>query len=139
VRIEESIDSVARILASDGRLAGALLFGSAARGRTRPGSDLDVAIAARSEVERRSLESGLLDLTASLSLAAGRDVEVVLLDTVDPVLGRQVLLHGRTMLERDPARMAALRERILREYFDGEYHRRMGEEALDRRLPAKDG
>jgi len=64
-------------------------------------------------------------------------VQVVLLDDVEPVLGRQVFLHGRTLDEREATRTARCLERILTGYFDGAYHRRLMGEALDARLAAR--
>jgi predicted nucleotidyltransferase len=124
-------------LAGDERVATALLFGSVASGTSRAGSDVDVAILARDAAAAQALRGGHLDLVAALSLATGRDVQVVLLDDVEPVLGRQVFLHARTLVERDPALTARCLERILGAYFDGAYHRRLMGEALDARLAAR--
>ncbi len=62
-----------------------------------------------------------------------------MLDRADPVLGRQAFSTGRTLFERDSARRADVLERILTEYFDGEYHRRLRREALESRHRARRG
>lgn len=48
-------------------------------------------------------------------------------------------LGGRVLFDRDPARTAGVLERILAAYFDGEYHRRMRAEALERRRESRRG
>ena len=118
----------------DERVATAILFGSVAKGVARADSDLDVALLASDRAAERMLRGECLDLAARLALRVGRDVQIVLLDDVDPVLGRQVFAHGRKLVERDPARTAACLERILVAYFYGAHHRRMMEAALDSRL-----
>ena len=137
--IDDSIAALQRALETDERVSAAILFGSAAKGVARSASDLDVALVARSAQDARALEADYLDLAARLSLAAERDVQLALLDGVDPVLGRQVFLHGRTLFDRDPRRTAGILERMTLEYFDGEYHRRLRGEALRQRREARRG
>jgi len=134
---EVAVDAVRRALELDERIAAAILFGSIAQGTGRRGSDLDLALLARSNADANALSARLLELSAKLTAASGRDVQLILLDDVGPVLGRQVFVHGRTLLDRDPRRTADCLERILVAYFDGAHHRRMMEEALDARLAAR--
>jgi len=137
--IETSIARVRDALLGEERVAAAILFGSAAKGAARRSSDLDVALIARSRADRAGLEADALDLAGRLSAAAGRDVQLVLLEAVEPVLGRQAFLGGRVLFDRDPTRSAEVLERILIEYFDGETHRRIRSEALERRREARRG
>ena len=137
--IDTSIQAVRDLLFANERISAALLFGSAAKGMARASSDLDVAVIARADADAAALEAEYLDLVARLSLAAGRDVHLILLERAEPVLGRQVLLGGRTLFDREPRRKAAIFERLTLEYFDGEFHRRMRDEALERRREARRG
>jgi predicted nucleotidyltransferase len=139
VDLEASISAVREALLPDERVSAALLFGSAAKGAARASSDLDVAIVARSAGEAAALDAESLDLAGRLSLAAARDVQLVVVERADPVLGRQAFLGARALFDRDPVRTADVLERILIEYFDGEYHRRMRAEALERRRAARRG
>ncbi len=139
MNIETSIAALRDALLADERVSAAILFGSAARGQARPSSDLDVGVIARSDADAAELEARDVDLIGRLSTAAGRDVQLVVLDRVEPVLGRQAFLAGRALFDRDPKKTARVLERILIEYFDGEYHRRMRAEALERRREARRG
>lgn len=66
------------------------LFGSAARGDMRPGSDVDVAV----ESATRLSDRDLVALRTRLSAAFGRDVDLVDLSFATPLLARQILLEG---------------------------------------------
>jgi len=137
--LEASIAAVRDALLADERVSAAILFGSAAKGVARASSDLDVALIARSAQKAAEIDAQYLDLVGRLTSAAGRDVHLVLLDHAEPVLGRQAFLGARVLFDRDPSRTADVLERILVEYFDGEYHRRMRTEALERRREARRG
>lgn len=137
--IDASIAAVKAALEADSRVSAAILFGSAAKGVARASSDLDVAIIAASTEDFRALEAGYLELTGRLSAVVGRDVHLTLLEGVEPVLGRQAFLYGRTLFDRNPGRTADVLERITLQYFDGEYHRRMRAAELQRRRGARHG
>ena len=68
------------------------MFGSVARGEDHAGSDVDVAV--------RGRDIDLLALGADLSLAIGREVDVVSLDTEDLVLLLEITRDGRVVLDR---------------------------------------
>lgn len=137
--LEVSIAAVKDALLADHRVSAAILFGSAAKGVARASSDLDVAVLAGSASAAAELDAQYLDLVGRLVRAAGRDVHLVLLDFAEPVLGRQAFLGARVLFERDASRTADALERILVAYFDGEYHRRMRAEALERRRESRRG
>src|SRR6266545_3894825 len=94
--IERFAERLADLRAVAPRVELVVLFGSVARGRSRPDSDLDVA--ARCD--------GPADLDALYLLLAPR-LANSLLDLVDlrrtgSLLGFQVARHGRLLYERDP-------------------------------------
>jgi uncharacterized protein len=85
----------------------ALLFGSAARGTDGPTSDVDLVVSLRDP----ALEH-LVDLSARLSAAAGRRVDVMRLEDAerDQSLLADVLSEGRVLVDRD-AQWSQLRSR----------------------------
>jgi predicted nucleotidyltransferase len=139
MNLEVSIAAVRDALLADERVSAAILFGSAAKGVARASSDLDLGLVARSAQDAAGIDAQYLDLVGRLTRAAGRDVHLVLLDSAEPVLGRQAFLGARVLFDRVPSRTADVLERILVEYFDGEYHRRMRAEALERRRESRRG
>jgi predicted nucleotidyltransferase len=76
----------------------ALLFGSVARGTAAPGSDVDVLVALRDgRLER------VVELSAKLTVATGRSVDVVRLQDAEsePSFLADVIADGRVLVDRD--------------------------------------
>jgi len=95
-----------------------VLFGSVARGRSRPDSDLDVAVRC----------DGAADLDALYLLLAPR-LAATLLDLVDlrrtgSLLAFQVARHGRLLYERDPGAFRSFQSLASRRYCDTDKLRR---------------
>ncbi len=108
-------EAVIKVLGAEPRVAYALLFGSFARGTASAHSDLDIAIGcpgARFTV----LELG--DLVGRLEAAAGRTVDLVLLDEAAAGLAYRVFRDGKVLLERDAAALANRKARAILEYLD---------------------
>ena len=82
----------------------AIAFGSAATGKLRPDSDIDVAVLMSSPmtVERRRA------LTELLADAAGRPVDLVDLSTSGVAVTRAALTQGRRLVTRDKPALARL-------------------------------
>jgi uncharacterized protein len=97
-------------------VAYALVFGSAARGSTHGGSDLDIAIGVTDGPGPSLLDLGAL--TASLEIAAGRPVDLVLLNEAGPSLAYRVFRDGLEVFVRDRAALVARRARATLEYLD---------------------
>lgn len=104
------------VLAADSRLAYALLFGSSARGTSHASSDLDIAVGLQAGVTIQALEVGAL--IARLEDAAGRPVDLVLLDEAPPGLGYRIFRDGRTLFSRDDRALSSRRARAILEYLD---------------------
>jgi predicted nucleotidyltransferase len=95
-----------------------VLFGSVARGRSRPDSDLDVAVRC----------DGYADLDALYLLLAPR-LGTSLLDLVElrrtgSLLAFQVARHGRLLYERDPGAFRSFQSLASRRYCDTDKLRR---------------
>ena len=83
----------------DPRILSAYVLGSAVSGRMRPDSDLDIAIL---PVAGKTLsQMDLMDLSASLSLAAGRNVDLGVLSSQNLIYASEVILKGERLFCRD--------------------------------------
>ena len=82
------------------------VFGSAATGKDRPGSDIDLAV-----MVAASAFSGMarVEMETALSNLLYRDVDLVVFGRTTTLLQHQILKYGRLIYE------AAPRERILQE------------------------
>jgi predicted nucleotidyltransferase len=75
----------------------AILFGSVARGRQQPESDLDIAIAANHQLSVNEK----IAIISALAERIGRPIDLIDLSVVaEPLLG-QVVRHGRRILGSD--------------------------------------
>lgn len=81
-----------------------MLFGSFARGRGRPDSDVDIAVVGD--------EVDVLGLSAELAVILLRDVDVVAVTLASPIpLLRALLRDARTVYERSPGSAASFLSR----------------------------
>lgn len=110
------LDAVREILAADPRIAYAIAFGSVARGRAGPHSDLDVAIGLAGGASLDLLALGAL--SGRLAEIAERPVDLVLLDEAPPSLAYRVFRDGRALVVRDPEALAQRKVRAILEYLD---------------------
>jgi len=91
----------------------AIMFGSAAEDRLTVQSDVDIAVASNSSL---SIEQRLA-LSAALSNAVKREVDLVDMKSVSGLILQQILTKG-VMLRKDAACYAALMKRMLFEQAD---------------------
>jgi predicted nucleotidyltransferase len=112
----ELIDSL-RAALTDAPCVAAWLFGSRARGDARVDSDVDVAVLFGRPRPTR-LEDLPVALLARLERAAGREVDLVILDGADPDLIHRVLRDGILLVEHDRSVRIAFEVRARNAYFD---------------------
>jgi predicted nucleotidyltransferase len=98
-------------------IACAYLYGSAARGEARPGSDIDVAVLLR-EAPSGTLEGLGLDIAGEIERRVGKPVDMVVLNRASPDLVHRVLRDGVLVHESDPRARVAFETRKRAEYFD---------------------
>jgi uncharacterized protein len=106
------------------------LFGSAASGSARSGSDIDLAALFR----RPPSAVELLEARQELGSLLSRDVDLVDLDRAPPILVMQVLRHGRLLLDRQPARRMRVAASAPGRYEDLKIVRREAERSLLKRV-----
>ena len=110
------IDELRRVLEVELDVAYALLFGSGGRGALRPTSDVDVAIELRRGAPRDTGTIGRL--AARLESAAGRKVDLVLMDEAASPLAYRIFRDGRILVDRDHGALAERKARAILEYLD---------------------
>lgn len=106
-------------------MAFAYLFGSAATGGDRPGSDVDVAIFIEDSVPIDQFVDLSLQLSRQLEKSSGiGNIDVLVLNEATlPVLGR--VIGGRvTIYSKDEPMRVRFESKTLREFFDFQIHAR---------------
>lgn len=99
------------------RIACACLYGSTARGESRAGSDVDVAVLFR-EIPPATLEGLGLEIAAEIERALGKRADIVVLNRAAPDLVHRVLRDGVLIHESDRPMRVAFETRKRAEYFD---------------------
>jgi len=106
----------------------AFLIGSYAKGTARPDSDVDVAV-----LFGRSFDvKQVLYLKEQLAELVGVDVDLIVLDSVGPVMKMQVLKTG-ILLHAEKGAYEQFFVSTVNEYDDLKYYRREIEEGILRR------
>ena len=106
-----TIERMREILSSF-RPAAVYVFGSAAAGRARSDSDLDLAILPAASIA----PSKLFEAKLQLAEAVGRDVDLIDLSASTTVLRKEVLAGGRLLYETDRVRRAEFEMYALSDY-----------------------
>jgi predicted nucleotidyltransferase len=109
------LDRLRTLLQGTPGLVSAYLFGSAAEGRMHRESDVDVGVLLDRHVypgaaDRFDLR---LRLVGPLEAAAGRPVDLVVLNDAPPHLGRRIMTEGTPLVVADPAQDLAY-QRVVR-------------------------
>ena len=119
-----------------------VLFGSYAKGQTRPGSDIDVAVRMTREAFKRlavntdALWQWEIDLLADLDeiFDGTFDIDLVLLNRVfDSTFLFEIARYGILVYESEPTTFHCFRSYAARRFDDDAKFRRLGWEYLKRR------
>jgi hypothetical protein len=110
---------IARAVSTRREIQAAYVFGSAVTGRTRPDSDLDVAVLLGKRLDPHRALDYRLKLMSDLGAALRRsDVELVILDDAAPLLAHRVLSQGTLVFERSRSARVRFQVRIAALYAD---------------------
>jgi len=94
----------------------AVLFGSFARDRARPDSDVDIAVM----LEPSVTSEGELALQEAIAKSTGRDVDLVRLESADVILRNRIAREGVLLFEAAPGNFARFQAGAALEYLEME-------------------
>ena len=106
--------AVGKVLSEEPRIDYALVFGSCARDSAHSDSDLDVAIGVSESLDVHEIG----DLIGRLESAAGRAVDLVLLNEAPVALAYRVFRDGVVVLERNRPALVRRKARAVLDYLD---------------------
>jgi hypothetical protein len=107
-----SIVELTRVLEAVPEVRLAVLFGSSARGTGTSSSDLDVGVLLAEGSPRSSA------LAVALSRAAGRDVDLIVLNDAPPLLRFEIARDGRPLIDRTGESWADFRAHAMVDWWD---------------------
>ncbi|MEQ1910501.1 MAG: nucleotidyltransferase domain-containing protein [Vicinamibacterales bacterium] len=103
--------TIARVAASRREIQAAYLFGSRATGKSRPNSDVDIAVLVNPDALKSAALDYRLELMADFGAALHRaDIDLVVLNHASPLLAHRVLSGGVLAFER--SRVARVRFQV---------------------------
>ena len=108
----DSLEDLASALAADTDLQLAVLFGSAARAAPHRRSDLDIGVMGLRSTAR------LAALAVTLARTAGREVDLIPLETAPPLLRFEIARDGAVLLERAPHLWSDFQARAMVDWWE---------------------
>jgi len=127
--ILELLPEVVDFLKNRQKVVFAYLFGSLARNKVLPLSDIDIAIYLKEGVdlnkEKMSIFQNLIDLLGT------EEIDLVLLNTAPLTLKARIVSNKKVLVDNDPFLRHSFESLVLREYFD---FSKKEEEILKRRF-----
>ena len=131
--MHEILQKLTAALESEPDIAFAYLFGSVAKGRSGPLSDVDVAVYFHPVENAQSRFNRRLQLMSKLGKALQRDdVDVVPLDEAPLDLAHAVVESGKLVFSRDDKLRNGFVFKVVRDYLDAEPLRQMEWQALEK-------
>jgi len=133
--MDEILQKLSTALKAEPDIAFAYLFGSVAKGRSGPLSDVDVAVYFHLNSDVRSRFDRRLELMSKLSRALRRDdVEVVSLHDAPLDLAFEILAYGKLIFSKVDAIKTAFIFETLRKYHDAAPRRKFKWDVLRERI-----
>jgi predicted nucleotidyltransferase len=132
---DELLPVLQSLLSKERGIGFAYLFGSVAKGRVHPASDVDVAVwFDDSRPEPGPWATRATELAATLETALRCPVDVVELNRAPAALRHNVLSHGLLIVSKDDAARRNFYVRHAREWYDMEPARELFARAMSRRI-----
>ncbi|WP_461207152.1 type VII toxin-antitoxin system MntA family adenylyltransferase antitoxin [Clostridium sp. DL1XJH146] len=104
------------------------IFGSYAKGNNNSNSDLDIAILLDRDFNPLDKLSLISEFT---SIFKRDDIDLVILNSANPVLRHQVIKHGKIVYVEDENIKVNFEVRVLKEYMDMEPFRRVQTKSVE--------
>ncbi|MBI5049283.1 MAG: nucleotidyltransferase domain-containing protein [Nitrospirae bacterium] len=109
--------SLMEFLKSDANIIFAFVFGSYAKGRQKPFSDIDIAIYFKNPPK----DVELLFIINKLSELAGKDIDLIVLNNASAFLRHQVMKYGIPLAVKDHYIYTKFREKTITDYDEYKY------------------
>ncbi|MFQ6128734.1 MAG: nucleotidyltransferase domain-containing protein [Thermoplasmata archaeon] len=111
------------LLREDDSIEVAYLFGSVARGRSGPLSDIDVAVFLKDSLGRRERHEKRLSLVNEISSALKTDeINVVIMNDSPLLLNFNIIRDGKVLKSKEESRRVLLETRIMSSYLDRKFY-----------------
>lgn len=109
IDLEQAAEKAHAVFSGCGRVVAAYLFGSAASGRMRPGSDVDIAVLLDELASGRERKALMEELHAPLCRLFRADVHLLFLNDAPYAVRMEVFVKGRALYVADQAKTSLFR------------------------------
>ncbi len=121
----EEIQKIHDFCATQDQVAAVYVFGSRARDKERPQSDMDLALITKHGIQPMQR----VNLETEFSNLLHRDVDVVIFHLASALLQHQILKYGQLLYEADPGERIRQEVFARKEYLDSAFlYRKLGPE-----------
>jgi len=127
------IKQIKNYFKSRAEVSAVYLFGSAAAGTETTASDIDIAILLKRGINPYKPDIQL-KIMSDLELLLKKRVDVVLLNSADPILERQIRKHSIILIDKAPDFRIAYETDARKKYFDFTYRHDNYMNALKNRI-----
>ena len=101
----------------------AYLFGSQSTGKTKPNSDIDIAVFFNSSVNQAEADTLRLDIMQKITNITNNDaVDVVPLSKAPILLKFKILKDRKILVDQKPAERVMFEHKVMSSYFDRKYY-----------------
>lgn len=123
----DALDDLTRAVAAEADVQLAVVFGSAAKSTLRRKSDIDIGVMGVRSTAR------LRTLAVTLARIAGREVDLVQLETAPPLLRFEIARDGAVVLQRAPHLWSGFQTRAMVDWWEwAPFARRFATAAMTR-------
>lgn len=100
----------------------AYLFGSTAKDKATALSDIDIAVFLDKETSKSGRFDARLRIINELSAAAGKKVDIIVINDINVQLAHEIIKHGKVLLCKDRDARIDTETKILSKYLDRRYY-----------------
>ncbi|MBI3754026.1 MAG: nucleotidyltransferase domain-containing protein [Deltaproteobacteria bacterium] len=116
--MENILNKIVKYLSHEKPVTAACLFGSTAKGKSTGESDIDLGLLLKADFDLVANFDYKLRLMGELKDITGKAVDVVFINTADPILQYEIRKHGKLIFERDKQKRIAYEILARKRYFD---------------------
>ena len=111
---EEKLNTITKLILDNVPVEAIVLFGSYARNRERPDSDIDIAIKPKNELSKKEQ----LELQNRIEEAIDMDIHLINLDAIEDDFKYDILITGKELYVEDEINFIEYKLRAFNEYLE---------------------
>lgn len=116
--MENILNKIVKYLSHEKTVTAAYLFGSMAKGKTTGESDIDLGLLLKDDFNLLANFDYKLRLIRELEELTSKRMDIVFINTADPILQYEIRKHGKLVFERDKQKRIAYEILARKMYFD---------------------